>query len=149
MGAPEGNKFAEKWTRDEVLTRLWDMEITAKEEDCLYIGTLLVKYNLYKEIWSYWKDKFKDDDEVFQPIKKIEQVFENKLFSGGLTAKYNPAIVIFGLKNNHKWTDQPQATVDDEKKQLLPLQIEGEGKHIPLAESEQEISTEKDERYKQ
>lgn len=148
MAAPEGNKFAEKWTRDEVLTLLWDMELTAKEEDCLYIGTLLVKYNLYKEIWSYWKDKFKDDDEVFQPIKKIEQVFESKLFSGGLTAKYNPAIVIFGLKNNHKWTDQPQPAGEDDK-QILPLQIEGEGKHIPVAESEQEISTEKDERYKQ
>lgn len=62
----------------------------------------------------------------------------------------DPLCIKFWLTNRQpsQWSDK-QKELDPEKKQLLPLQIEGEGKQIPIAESEQEISTEKDERYKQ
>ncbi len=106
MAAKKGNKTAEKWTREQVIPLLAKIEKEAEKASCLYIGTALVAVKLYKEIWSYWKDKFKDDDDVFQPIKRIEQMFEAKLFAGGLKGELNPTTVIFGLKNNHDWKDK-------------------------------------------
>lgn len=103
-GAPEGNSNAEKWTEAAVVVLLEAME--AEAEDCIYLGELLVRHKLYSEIWTYWKDKFAGNDIVFQPIKRIEQVFEAKLFKGGLTGALNPTTVIFGLKNNHNWKDK-------------------------------------------
>ena len=148
MAPAKGNKHAEKWDRDKVELLLDDMYITAKEKNCYYLGTLLVRYNLYKDIWCYWKEKFKEDEDVFRAIKKIDQVFEEKLFSGALMGDFNPAISIFGLKNNHKWTDQPQPEVI-EAKTSLPLNIESDPEaKKELAKGEDEISLEKDDRYR-
>lgn len=80
------------------------------------------------------------------------RVIDGQLIMTTIEKHYPPdtTACIFWLKNRRKqdWRDIPKES-EDEKKQLLPLQIEGEGKHIPVAESEQEISTERDERYKQ
>lgn len=107
-GAPQGNNNAEKWTIEVVVSKLSEMEAEATGEDYYYLGDLLVKFNLYKEIWSYWKDKFKGEELVFQPIKRIEQVFEAKLFKGALKGMLNPSAAIFGLKNNHEWKDKTE-----------------------------------------
>ena len=96
-GAPEGNKNAEKWTQKEVLSMMSKIEAAAKKPTCYYLGSALVEVGLYKEIWSRWEEKFKTDDVVSQSIKRINQIFEAKLFS---------AVAIFGLKNNHEWKDK-------------------------------------------
>lgn len=148
MAAAEGNTYALKWDKETVLSLLDKMQETAQDKDIVYLGELLASHKLYKEIWSYWKDKFKNDEDVFQPIKTIEQLFESRLFKGALKGDYNATTAIFGLKNNHKWTDQPQ--VESQGENTIPLNIEGkahEGKK--LATSEEEIDLKKDDRYAQ
>lgn len=111
MPAPKGNKFAEKWTEETVLKMLSEIEKHAKKHTTLWLGSALVKVGLYMEIWDYWKTKFKDNDEVFQPIKKIEAIFQDRLFSKALNGDVNSTVAIFGLKNNHKWTDRQETTI--------------------------------------
>ena len=105
-GAPEGNKNAEKWTQKEVLSMMSKIEAAAKKPTCYYLGSALVEVGLYKEIWSRWEEKFKTDDVVSQSIKRINQIFEAKLFSAALSGSVNSTVAIFGLKNNHEWKDK-------------------------------------------
>ena len=106
MAAPEGNTNAEKWTEEATLEMLAEIEKHAKRKTCLWLGSALVKCGLYKEIWSMWKRKFEGNEIVFQPIKRIEAIFEDRLFSLGLSGELNTTMAIFGLKNNHDWTDK-------------------------------------------
>lgn len=106
MPAHKGNTTAEKWTVETVLPLLEKIESYAKKPSCMYIGSALVKVDLYKDIWRHWKNKFSDNDDVLRTIKRIEQIFENKLFEKALTGKVNATVAIFGLKNNHKWRDK-------------------------------------------
>ena len=108
MPAPKGNDYAEKWTREAVLDALSEIESEAQQKTCLWLGSALVKTGLYRAVWAYWKEKFTDDDEVFETIKKVEQIFEDRLFSMALKGDANPTIAIFGLKNNHDWKDKTE-----------------------------------------
>jgi len=40
---------------------------------------------------------------------------ESKTIRLGLNKKFNPAMPVLMLKNNHKWTDQPQQGFDDSR----------------------------------
>lgn len=106
MPAPKGNKYTEKWTRERVLKYVTDMLHDIKQDPSInYIGDVLIKYDLYKQIWSYWQTKFKDDSEVFEPIKRANQILEARVYTGALTGKYKAGVAIFILKNCHGWTD--------------------------------------------
>ena len=115
MPAPEGNNYAEKWTKETVLQTLDRIEAEAKKPSCAWLGSALVKVGLYKDLWAYWKEKFEDDDEVFRPIKKIEQIFEDRLFEKALKGDYNQTMAIFGLKNNHEWRDRTEVERTERK----------------------------------
>lgn len=107
-GAPPGNKNAEKWTVAEVLPILEKIEKEASKPNCYYLGTALVAVKLYKEVWAYWCEKFKDEEVVFQSIKRINQVFEAKLYGAALSGGVDKTVAIFGLKNNHDWKDKQE-----------------------------------------
>ena len=113
MAGTKGNTNAEKWTRYTVLEMLKKIEAEAKKPTCAWLGSALVKVGLYKQVWAYWKDIFKDDKIVFEPIKKIEQIFEDRLFEKALKGEYNQTMAIFGLKNNHEWRDRKELTGPD------------------------------------
>ena len=108
MAAKKGNRYAEKWTVETVTAKLAEMEDYVKNSDCVYLGSLLVKFGLYKDIWAYWKKVFSDNDEVFRATKRIEEIFEVRLFEGALTGKFTASVAIFGLKNNHNWKDKQE-----------------------------------------
>lgn len=106
MPAKKGNKYAEKWTKTEVLAMLAKIEKEAKKPSCLWLGSALVKVGLYKDIWVYWSEKFRSDQDVFRTIKRIDQIFEDRLYSRAAKGDINATMAVFGLKNNHYWTDR-------------------------------------------
>lgn len=108
----QGNSNAEKWTLEETLAMLEKIEEEAQNDDCLWLGSALVKVGLYRDIWDYWKDKFKKQESVFRTIKKIDQIFESKLFESALKGKVNGTVAIFGLKNNYEWKDKTEQDVN-------------------------------------
>ena len=120
----EGNKHAEKWTEETVMQKITEMqkELDTDQkkdiENCRYltIGSLLYSCDLYGEIWSYWKEKFKDNETVFKSVKKIDTFFENRLYEGGLKNKLNSKIVGLGLNRNYKWVEQKQLDISVDNK---------------------------------
>ena len=104
----EGNNAAEKWTEETVMPYLDRIKEYSKEPKCYWLGSALVKEGLYKDIWSYWKEKFKDNEYVLLSIKAIDLIFEDKLYGNSLMGNYNPATAIFGLKNNYDWKDKQE-----------------------------------------
>lgn len=120
MAAKKGNAYAQKWDETEVLRQLKKIEVEAKKATCLWLGSALVKCGLYADIWGYWKKTFKKNEEVFRTIKRVEQIFEDRLFSGALNGKYNPTTAIFGLKNNHGWKDKNETDITSGGKPITP-----------------------------
>lgn len=112
MAAPKNNKNAEKWNFDTVMPILEKILNLALTEQAVYIGDALVQCGLYNDIWRHWKEMFKDNEIVIRTIKKIETQFENYLFKSALQGNVNPTVAIFGLKNNHKWTDKTESDVN-------------------------------------
>ena len=114
MAAKKGNKYAEKWTKEIVLKELkqmLDYLFSASGETTVFLCELLSSFDLYAQIWSDWKNKFKDSEEVSEAIKRIETVLEARLAKGALTGKYVASVAIFSLKNNHGWTDKSEVDV--------------------------------------
>ena len=101
-----GNQNAQKWTEENVMGHLLNIEHEALRPETIYLVNALVREGLYKEIWSYWKKKFSDSDEIKEKMLRIESIFEARLFIGGLKKELAPTITIFGLKNNHKWKEK-------------------------------------------
>lgn len=111
MAAEKGNTYAEKWTKETVmplLERIEDLARSSDEGAPLYLGGALAEVHLYRDVWAYWKEKFESDEQVFRSIKKIEQLFEQKIYEGALKGDLVASVSIFGLKNNHSWKDQSQ-----------------------------------------
>ena len=104
----ENNKAAEKWTEETVMPIIERIKEHSKSQDCYWLGSALVHEGLYKEIWAYWKEKFKDNETVFKSIKAVDTIFEDKLFRMALNGTYNATVSIFGLKNNHDWKDKQE-----------------------------------------
>lgn len=108
MAAAEGNKYAEKWTKETVMEKLLLMVESAAKEDCYYIGSALAEIGLYNQWYSEMAIKFKNDEDVSETIKKIDQLFEAKLVGKALKGDINPTITIFTLKNKHNWKDKSE-----------------------------------------
>lgn len=108
MAGSKGNNNAEKWTNASTIEMLSKIEKEALKPSCIWLGSALVKVGLYKDVWAYWKEKFADDQIVFRTIKKIEQIFEDRLFTQAVKGKAQSTVAIFALKNNHGWTDRSE-----------------------------------------
>lgn len=122
MAAAKNNTNAEVWSEDTTLELLNQIYDYVKVNECIFIGEVLVYFELYRELWSYWSEKFKDNKIVFQTIKKINTLIENNLFQKAANGKIKESISIFALKNNHKWVDKHEvetnATIKTETSKL-------------------------------
>lgn len=121
MAAPKGNKNAEKWTEETVLKQLAEIEKHANKRTTLWLGSALVKVGLYMDIWDYWKTKFRENEVVFRSIKAIEAIFQDRLFTEALKGDVNSTVAIFGLKNNHGWTDKQETTIKGDSEKPLVI----------------------------
>ncbi len=105
----QGNKYAEKWTAEAVKENLKLIELEAGKEGVSYLGSALSQLRITRRAWSYWKKKFADHEAIMEHMELIEGKFEVKLFEAAMSSKMSAAVAIFGLKNNHHWSDKPVA----------------------------------------
>jgi hypothetical protein len=105
VGRPE--KYNIKFCFNEIKNFL---SILNNDEKYLYVTWHdLVKDKPYcRQRISEWREKFKDNEEFTDTIKKIDEELENRLYKLGLKGKANATLVIFGLKNNYGWKDKSE-----------------------------------------
>ncbi len=120
-----GNQYALKWTPEITLETLHRVNAEARKEETHYLTMALDALGLNRRAWRYWKQKFINDDDILDLIDIIEGVFEAKLFVGSLMGKVHPTTAIFGLKNNHHWSDhheaQPSAKMNGQGQQAQTI----------------------------
>ena len=100
MAAAEGNKYAEKVTLDEARS-LAELALNKVSDDCFYLSSVAVECDTYRQKFEYVLQKFNNDDQVFNTIKKLynkcESIVMEKTGKGDIT----PALGIFVLKAYH------------------------------------------------
>lgn len=102
----------EIYTREFVLAELQDMyKEVSNDLGIVYIGQLFENRRYSRQRYSEWAKKFQKDDEISDTIKRLEDLIETRLVTGGLTSALNPAITIFTLKNKHSWRDKTEQDV--------------------------------------
>jgi hypothetical protein len=107
MPSPIGNSNAEKWTLQATLDKLDDLEYYAGEERIYTLGTALGKANLYMGIWTYWKKRWADHEEIMDKMAWIDQVFINKIVEGALNKRLHAGMAMFILKAKYNMRDKP------------------------------------------
>ncbi|MBS1619846.1 MAG: hypothetical protein JST76_15105 [Bacteroidetes bacterium] len=103
MSAPAGNDNASKWTHDQTMLKLDQIEQIALDEFAitLTLTHALLRAKCYKQLWSYWKKKWESDGDIMDRIYYIEQIFMHKLEDGALFKRLNASTCHFILKNNY------------------------------------------------
>lgn len=110
MPAPKGNKYNEIWSEKKALVFMNDsLRELINDSEIMYIGTLAIRMNQYRDLYMYLVDKFEKKNKDFRTIKnKIDSIIETRLFDAALKNKVNSTVAIFGLKNNHDWRDKTE-----------------------------------------
>lgn len=107
MPSPIGNSNAEKWTLQATLAKLDDLEYYATEERIYTLGTALTKAELYPGIWTYWKKRWADHEEIMDKMAWIDQVFVNKIIEGALNKRLHAGMAMFILRAKYNMRDKP------------------------------------------
>ena len=111
MAAPKYNTNAEKWSLEQsekLFIEAVEMAY-AKNKDIYkydFIGEISREMKLYKEIFTYLKDKF--PNELTELHKELISTLEANCFHNSKKGNINTAIGIVNLKSNHGWTDRQQ-----------------------------------------
>jgi hypothetical protein len=108
--------YTEEFVREEVIKIL---EEVRENKELTVIGEIFENKAYSSQRFSEWAEKFKNNDEISESIKKIKNVFENRVNIGGLKGKLNPTMSIFNLKNNYGWRDKTE--VDQNIRMPKPL----------------------------
>lgn len=97
----------QKYTREFVLLELKDMHKQVLNDlGVFFIGQLFENRDYSRQRFSEWSNVYKKDSEISDIIKRIEELLETRLVTGGLTSALNPTLTIFTLKNKHSWKDK-------------------------------------------
>lgn len=96
----KGNKNAE-WLTKEAALSILDKAISVIGDDCYFLSDVADKCDTYREQFNYIANKFKDDDAVFNTIKKITNKCESIVVKKTAEGKINVALGIFILKSYH------------------------------------------------
>src|ERR1700741_1748289 len=98
-----GNKSAERWTRDKTILYLSKLEECINEHNPIYLSHALLYVGLYNDIWSYWKEKWADDEEIYDHMMMIRQHFEVRIFNAVLRKAVQTGVALFALKVHYGW----------------------------------------------
>jgi hypothetical protein len=128
MAAKKGNKYAEKWDKITVLEALNSIYADVEKNRIFYLGVTLANIDLYNTIWTDWQDKFREDKEVSQAIKRIEAKIEANLLSQAASNKINATIAIFVLKNKYKWSDKQEIDHTSKGESIIWNEVKQYGK---------------------
>jgi hypothetical protein len=105
-----GNQFTQAFN-DEYIERLadelWDWY---QEKENFWLKDFATSKMLHRQRIS----EFAQRNAYFKWIYELcSDMQESKTLRLGLNRKFNPAIPVLMLKNNHKWTDQPQNNFEE------------------------------------
>ena len=105
MGAPKRNRNAGKWTARMVGPYLTKMRRAASRKGNLFIGEQLVKMGLYRDVWSYWKGIFANNEAIMERMTSIEDRYEVNLFRAAVDGKIGCLPALLSLRHAHGWRD--------------------------------------------
>ena len=127
MPGKKGNKNAlghkgykpEKWTAEFYLNELNEIEKYIHSDEGKYI-VFIIECCLYRGYssnkWSEMKNKFADNIELLETIKRIEDFLEVRLYKAGLTNEVNSTMAIAGLNNKYRWANKYEHDLSGEIK---------------------------------
>lgn len=132
VGAPKGNKNAEKWTKEEAI-RVFKEAVelsknksnytvqgkTIKGNEYHFIGEIASELNLYRDLFLYLSKQY---EECMGLSKVLLNRLEANCFSDSKKGVIKEATAIMNLKSNYQWTDRVDNTSGDEK--LPPAKVE-------------------------
>jgi len=107
--------YTEEFVKEEVQKLLEE----ARNSDMVILGELFENKDYSAQRFSEWATNFESCQDISESIKKIKELFENRVNIGGLTNKLNAAMSIFNLKNNYGYKDRSE--VDQNIKGTLSL----------------------------
>ena len=120
VGAPEGNKNAEKWTlgiATKFLEDAIDKAMTLKTEEGNpeydFIGELTTDMGYHKTIFRELVEKF--PKELTHLHNRLLGIFESNCFRNTKRGKIKEATGIVNLKSNYQWKDRQDITTGGEK----------------------------------
>lgn len=111
----KGNLNAEVWDLETSIKLFEDSIELAKNPIKKYdfIGEVASEMNIYREIYVYLKDKFKECKPLY---KQLSSILEANCFSHTKKGEINTAIGIVNLKSNYGWTDRVEKTIEGGEK---------------------------------
>lgn len=121
MAAPQGNKNAQKWTREEVLS-LMNKALKAVNEDCFYLSEVCLACGVYPEWISRMLKKFQDDEIVCQAIKKVQLKCESMITRKTGKGEIVPSLGIFILKSYHNLIETSRVEQEVNLKGSIPIE---------------------------
>jgi len=116
----EGNTHAEWLTKEEALSIL-DRANSVISNKCYLLSSVAVKCDTYRTQFNYIGEKFKDDKDVFDTIKKMTNKCESIVAEKTADGSINVALGIFILKSYH-------GLIETSK-----MQMEGGDKNKPIS----------------
>lgn len=96
----EGNKNAEKIKLEDAIS-LAEEAYSKISDDCYFLSDLAEQCNTYRQKFEYVLNKFKDDETVFNTIKKIYNKCESIVMKKTAKGDIVPSLGIFVLKAYH------------------------------------------------
>jgi hypothetical protein len=107
MAAPKNNRNASKWNAILVRSFLKDITAIARGPNEFFLGSILDRLGLYRDVWVYWRRKFSYDDDLMNEMDLIKDRFEVNIFRAGCEGKISAAFAIMNLKANYGWRENP------------------------------------------
>lgn len=134
-----------KWTATIIRAEAEALLAWLEQPDNVWFRAFALDRGYHHDYMAKWarrthKDGTPRHPEFAAAWRQAQAVQEYRLIQGGLLSQYNPACVIFTLKNHHGWRDvREQINTDEvaERRTLRALLDEGNGHGLePPAERE-------------
>jgi hypothetical protein len=113
MAAPINNTNAKKWTANKVWYQVSKVYKATKNPKELFLGQVLERLGLYKDVWAYWKKKYAGNERIMYQMELIEQGFEVNVFKAGMEGRLPEKLAIIILKNVYGWRNNPKPEEED------------------------------------
>lgn len=99
-------------TKEYVLKELKGMlEYVNKDQGVVFINGLFTGKPYSRQRFSEWSNKYKDNKEIQDTLKKIENILEDRVVDGALKGVLNNIMSIFLLKNKYLWKDKHETDI--------------------------------------
>ena len=121
---------AEKWSLHIVWNVLGLIKEDAENGKIYYIGMALARRGGYKQLWKYWKKKFRNNEDITERMLMIESIIEAKLVQAVMDKKVPAGIAMFILKHKYGWNeselDEPVDLAPHEDDETAGCNLSGE-----------------------